>query len=573
MEHFLSNLSQGNMKAMTAGKSYTTTDVSEKNTISPTNILELKPGQSFKGEIIAVNGEEVQLLLAQNQYLTARLEGQVQLSLGQSLLFKVQSNEAAKIILKPMYESAFQLHVNESALKAANLPINDRNMQLVSVMIENGLPIDKETLAVFHRQILQNPQISLENLVKMNKLQIPLTQENVFQFESYQNFQNSLSKAIDEVAQDIVQMCDSLSYESNQAEKYINELFNFLKDSEKSYFEMPQSEDVSTKSMNIQEVQEIEKQPLDIRLDKGTKEDTLNLIENEKYIRNESAAEILTDNEMQEASQGGALNKIVAAITGTLKNRVAAAENTIQDLTYNDGADIHARDMDFIANMFKELSVDEKKQIVSNKLFKDFLKASLKDLWALSPDEVSQPGKIQELYARIVRQSKKLAQIVDEAAMGGQTQTKSINNLRENIEFINHINHTFQYVQLPIKFSNQNANGELFVYANKKSIAQNGENLSAILHLDLEHLGKIDIKIQLQTKREFVNTSFYIDSSMISFLEQHLSELNERLEKLGFRTKTKVLELEKPKTVIEEMEELALGGSVPLSYQSFDMRT
>lgn len=569
MEHFLSNLSQGNLKSMTTGNDCVTTKVLGKNVISPTNILELKPGQSFMGEIIAVNGEEVQLLLDQNQYLTARLEGQIQLALGQNLLFQVQSNKDAKIILKPIYESAFQLHVNESALKSANLPINDKNMQLVSAMIENGLPIDKGTLTIFYRQILQNPQISITNLVKMNKLQIPLTLENVRQFESYQNFQNSLSEAIDEVAQDITRIYDTLSSESTVAEKFINGLLTFLQENEKNHLAISQSPDMEIKPMNPQE---IKKQSVDIEFDNDN-----NLIKQEDYIKNESIVLKLSENEVQQNSQSVDFGKMEEAIVKLLKNKTGAAESTSQNLFDNSNNDstfnIYAKDMNSIINMLKELSTDEKKTIFTSQLFKEFLKENLKDLWTLSPNEVAYPDKIQELYERIARQSKKIAQIVAENTIEGQTQSKAINNLQENIEFINQINHTFQYVQLPLKFSNQNANGELFVYANKRNLAQNSENLSAILHLDLEYLGKIDVKIQLHTKKNYVTTSFYIDSNMIPFVEQHLSELDKQLEALGFRTKTSVLEREESKTVIEEMEGLSLGASAPMSYQAFDMRT
>lgn len=556
MEHFLPNLSQGNMKSMTTDKGCLVAGISEKSTISSINILDLKPGQSFRGEIIAVNGEEVQLFLAKNQYLTARLEGQVQLALGQNLLFQVQSNKDAKIVLKPVYESAFQLHVNESALKAANLPINDKNIQLVSAMIENGLPIDKGTLSVFYRQILQNPRVCIEDLVKMNKLQIPLTQENVRQFESYKNFQNSLSEAINEVANDIVQLYDNAYDKSTVAEKYITEILNFFDENE-NYYQVQETENKFVIAKNDKEI--------------SIYEDNLK----EKHS-NEPHVQVVAEEEpkMRQNPQTSMLAKSTETIIQILKSKNIDVQNQILNLTDNDSDYVkNVNNMKIIADILKELPIDEKKSIFSNQLFKDFLKESLKDLWSLSPNEVSDADKIQELYERIIRQSKKIAQIVDETVIEGQAPSKAINNLRENIEFINQINHTFQYVQLPLKFSNQNANGEVFVYANKKSLAQNGENLSAILHLELQYLGKVDVKIQLYTKQNYVTTNFLVNSDMIFFLEEHLTELNERLENLGFRSKVNVLEREEAKTVIDEMEELALNGKISLSYQAFDMRT
>ena len=46
----------------------------------------------------------------------------------------------------------------------------------------------------------------------------------------------------------------------------------------------------------------------------------------------------------------------------------------------------------------------------------------------------------------------------------------------------------YTYAQIPLKMSGQHASGELFVYTNKKALAQGEKDLTAFLHLDLVHL-------------------------------------------------------------------------------------
>ena len=52
-------------------------------------------------------------------------------------------------------------------------------------------------------------------------------------------------------------------------------------------------------------------------------------------------------------------------------------------------------------------------------------------------------------------------------------------NIRGNIEFMNQLNQAYTYVQVPLKMSGQNANGELYVYTNKKNLRDPDAELSA----------------------------------------------------------------------------------------------
>ena len=133
------NFSQGRLQSQTMSGHQTQGYQNIGNVTIPlgkgTSVLELKPGDTFQGEIMSVGGEEVQLKLVNGQLLAARLEGNIQLAIGQILGFQVQSNEDAKIVLKPVYQNPMQMQVGEAALKMAGIPINEKNMQLVSTMI------------------------------------------------------------------------------------------------------------------------------------------------------------------------------------------------------------------------------------------------------------------------------------------------------------------------------------------------------------------------------------------------------------------------------------------------------
>ena len=131
----------------------------------------------------------------------------------------------------------------------------------------------------------------------------------------------------------------------------------------------------------------------------------------------------------------------------------------------------------------------------------------------------------------------------------------------------------FTYIHLPLKLSNSKAQGELYVYTNKKNLAKKEGALTALLHLDMEHLGKMDVNITLQTHNNSVTTGFYIQEELISFLEQHMDELTDRLVGKGYTIKSYVTKYSKEKNIVDIMEEQVAGKTAPLSYQAFDMRT
>ena len=105
------------------------------NQVSTELLTDLKAGDTFQGEIMSVNGQDVQLQLTNGQYMAAKLEAQMQLALGQILNFEVQSNQNNRIVLKPLYTNLLQQQVGEAALRAASLPVNQKSLQLVSMML------------------------------------------------------------------------------------------------------------------------------------------------------------------------------------------------------------------------------------------------------------------------------------------------------------------------------------------------------------------------------------------------------------------------------------------------------
>ena len=198
------------------GQGYTgnvgTTGSAASGSAQGVDVTQLQPGDTFQGEIVSVNGEDVQIQLANGQYMAAKLERDVQLALGQVMNLQVQSNKDNRVVLKPVYDGKMQmLRVGEAALRAAHMAVNDRTMALVSTLLENGMSINKNTLMLFNRLTLQNPNASMADLIKLTKLQLPVNDNSLSQLQHYENMEHKLLDGIREASDEILKLYDALT--------------------------------------------------------------------------------------------------------------------------------------------------------------------------------------------------------------------------------------------------------------------------------------------------------------------------------------------------------------------------
>ena len=168
------------------------------------------------------------------------------------------------------------------------------------------------------------------------------------------------------------------------------------------------------------------------------------------------------------------------------------------------------------------------------------MKNVMQEEWLLKPDDVSVKENVENLYTRLNSQAKQLTQQLTESLGAGSKVAQSAMSLQNNIDFMNQINQMFHYVQLPLKMADQNAHGDLYVYSNGKKKFEPGDTVSAILHLDMDNLGPIDVYVKMRDMN--VKTNFYVaDDSVIDLIAEHIDELNERLNKRGYTMEAKMM--------------------------------
>lgn len=185
------------------------------------------------------------------------------------------------------------------------------------------------------------------------------------------------------------------------------------------------------------------------------------------------------------------------------------------------------------------LNGNDVKKLFSSKEFKGLMKQAMTEQWMLMPEQLKEEGAVKELYQRLTRQMTELQQVLSQVGKEGTALAKTAQSVQSNLDFMNQLNQVCSYVQLPLKLKQQNAHSDLYVYTNKKSLREKEGDLSALLHLDLEHLGSTDIYVKMHGSS--VQTDFYLaDELSFRLIGNFTDQLVERLREKGYSCEVKV---------------------------------
>ncbi len=204
---------------------------------------------------------------------------------------------------------------------------------------------------------------------------------------------------------------------------------------------------------------------------------------------------------------------------------------------------------------------DTLKKLVTSDPLRKMSLDTLKNLWSISPSEVAEKDKVESLYKRLSTQIGLLKEGLISAGAQNTPALSAANNMSSNIDFLQQINQMYAYIQLPLKLSGgDSAHGDLYVFSNRKNMSSDDSHVTAFLHLDMDHLGPVDVYVSMDVNAGGkVSTNFTVaDDETLDLLDKNMHLLTERLQKRGYDLQTSM----KVKGEDEDREEDALdkGG-------------
>lgn len=597
--------------------------------------LGLQTGQTFSGQVVSIDGKDIKLMLDNNQTINAKVDGNINAQLGQIISFEVKSTEGGQTALRPLYTNLATSLAVSNALQSAGLPENPVYTRMVSSMMDEGMNINKNALWDMSKDVALHPNADPKTIVQMAKLSLPIDELTINQFENYKSFEHQIKDDVIGLSKGLTDLVDRAIKEANpeifeaetknvaenpivkSAGNLLNSFINAISGNkeqeitnptnikpEVGSFEINQAIGESQKGENIpasedavndalsQEGNTPEVKPFDtsgikiasqvldlIDLSSNINSDELNetapdkilklideLVESgkskEPIIQSETLGTDTTD-ETKTLEEQGINQTEPKAEKMTLAETLNLIKNSINDLINNE-SEFPQKGKELLSKL---LTDNDFKSIIQNTLTKQVL---------LKPENGVSGDKIQELYDRITKQADEAARIVTESGKESPEVMKSAQNLNDNVSFMNQLNQAVTYIQIPLMMNNKSAHGDLYVYTNKKNLKNNDGNLSALLHLDMDNLGPMDVYVALQNGTK-VKTHFMLkDEATIDFLSGHMDILNDRLTKKGYNVSTNftVKDSSKgPTNIAEEfMKESPEETVRTISKFSFDVR-
>ena len=510
-------------------------------------IRALVPGQTLRGEVVSREGNNAQIRLLQDVLVDAKVDADIRLELGQNITFQVKNN-GQTLNLSPLFTNMATEGTVLKALDMASLPVNENTVAMTKQLMDAGLPIDKNTLQQIWHESNAFPDAEILDLVNLHRVELPVTEENITQMASYRNLTHQLTAGIAETGESLTNMLQGLveSGDIEQAATIYSEVLKLLAFEDaagetvtgQQQTEGPLPEPGVDVTVTPEEAEQMPVQP------SATAPEA---VPGQKTII-EEPTETAPDN-----------GQTIKENPGAEKTQEAPQLQNLQKLLKQG---LETKDIPLLRSILHNSKVAE----LPAKL--------LADRWSIKPEDVDSPEKVEELYQKLGKQLKGLSNLLEENGQRGSSAYQNVTNLSQNVDFLQQINQTYAYIQLPLHLrQGEHKTGELFVYTNKKNLARKDGQVSALLHLDMEHLGPLDVYVTLKDTK--VSTKFYVQNdAILDYLEANMDVLTERLQKRGYDCKCETtLHTELQQTAQAMTPLLKTEGSVPVAQYAFDVRT
>lgn len=596
------------------------------------SLQEMAVGNVFEGNVNHLENGIVTLGLSDGKTIQAKLDSGVSVKVGESMFFQVKSNNGEQIALRPYSNGITQNPTLLKALEAANLQVNAKTLTMVNTMMEQSMSIDKQSLIGMAKLVMGNDGIDITSIVQMEKLGISVNDEMAAQFENYKSdqyairnrlesvmellpekladgklSQNQLLELNEKIAEVFLGEGKTVEEEAGEESTFLTENIQTTVDAENS--EQLQKEILKEVHYEAEDIVAKEENPgiNDITKEENsgindiTKEEVVNetreIMQNkepsetgnisqkeltdeaEQFSQNEKIRWNRTDNPLK--SQADTLKHI---FNGSELNKLFRQLAKIPELSQNTllfrngigNAEITSKEL---LQLLKEAFLTENPQnrqtlteLAASKEYRSLIRNVMEQQWLLKPEELKTEHKVNELYERLDKQLGQIERVLKAFGQNTSQLTDTAANVRSNIQFMNQLNQTYAYVQIPLKLAGQNAHSDLYVYTDKRKGQEQDGELTAFLHLDLEHLGSTDVSVKLHKKK--VTTNFYLeDDKSYQLILENMDQLERRLLQKGYDARIHVTNQGEKVNFVEDLLKQGAPSSQGMVHRySFDVR-
>lgn len=555
-----------------------TNSVSNAPVSANSAIAKVDVGQMFRGQILDITNNMVSISMEGKGVLNAHMLDNVSFNIGDNILFQIQENNGSSVMIKPQPEALGVMKDNAifKVLDANGLMPTDKNYQIAEALMNRGMPVDKGHMQQLIQQSYKFPDASIDTLASLSKLGLEINETTISQYQDYMNNSHQLSADLGRFAADIADFSTSAFNELGQSGNVIDMLelsraiLDIISDSRDLSPETLQSVKVNPEAALISE--EI-LQAGDFVPEEG---ELFNSVKNESGVQGGINADTI-GNELNKLAESTGMNREDINNIFDKLNKMGFDKEALSSVAKESDSPVKLLNNlhTIISNNANKIPDEAIKDFFASKEFNALLNEGTKRKFSLNPEEMKNPKEIDDLYNKIYDRTNKLMDTLSHSGAGDNSNlNQSAKSVQERIDFMQNLNNMYVYAQIPVKTQSNEMNSDLFVYMNKKAMKDAKEDVSALLHLDMEHLGATDVHVSLHGST--VHTRFYVDDEISArIIDEHMTMLERAINENGLSLTNEVITREpsintRPNMVVDEM----LGSELEQSVKrySFDVR-
>ncbi len=524
-------------------------------------LAQAEQGQTFTGQIVDVNGSQVTIQMDGNLMLQARMSETVNLNMGDTIAFLVKENSGNTVMIQPL-ASDLQAMKNQTIfdlLEKNQLSPSDKNYQIAETLLNENMPVDRASMQKVLQQAYKYPDASIQTLVSMNKMQLPVTEQTIAGFEQYQTNQHVMMQALSGMTEEIT------AYMSEP--DGMREMLQVLSDAQ----DLP----VLNADAMLQELEQTTGDALFAQgqINAGMELQATDMTGNPLVLSAEQVSAFAEKFGMTE-EQLTDLTKQLQDMhfdAQTIQTLYTQSDTTMQLVNHLQALVAGAADKSMI-------DAETMKAFFMSDGMKELLEAAVKEKFTLNPEKMQYPQEVSDLYKGIYEKMERLMQQMSgHTGSSGQQLSESAKGMQERIDFLQNLSNLFPYAQIPVRMEGRDGNADLFVYMNKKRMQEKKEDVSALLHLDMEYLGPTDVHVSL--RGTMVHTKFYVeDEESAKIIDAHMTQLEQAIAENGYSLTNEVIMREPtlhPETEKNAVVKEMFGDDIEkrVKRYSFDVRT
>lgn len=564
---------------------------------SGNSTLHLREGQTLRGVVSDIHGNEITLSMEDGSSFTGKLPDANQYSIGQKAAFLITSLDDNTIYMKAT-TGAYLLDMEDTvaqALEEAGLPRSTRNLDVVRSLLANQQSISRENIMASIKLCAQYPDADVNSVITMRRLGMPMTETSVKQFENYQNQTHQLLYKMDSLGDSIAQMLQSIG---SQIPRFAKEAGNQLL------------------TLALEGNPTPEEQILTAQMADAASESLLPETDAEgnplaaETASEEAAEDSQSAANLETASPLARMRQLFSAITdGNAAARSAMSEagmtedfrtpfiheqtgfilspeertsfsEQLKEFPLSeevkaglaDGSVTAREFLTEIKQAFPHMTDEQAGALLTSKAFQKIVKGQFLSNWTISPEHLKKEGALEEVYEKMSKQFDALSHFSETVL--GKDVFKQLSNtasdMNDNLNFMKTLNETFQYVQLPLKLQNQNTHGDLYVMTRKEALKKDPKDLKVLLHLDMDHLGTLDI--QIARENTAVSLKFFVSTEeTLHLLNRNMELLNDAINQQGYACTSELSMKEKDVDIVNDFiaQETPVGD---MKRYNFDLR-